>query len=94
MPTLVERFNWGSALANENRLLARQLDESYTNTAIVVNTKISRYVTDVDPPNTVTANTINQNLDIGDIWVNSASDNAWIMTSRTTDLLVTWTIIT
>lgn len=94
MPTLITSFNWGSSLENENRELTRQLSTAYTDTAIIVNTKIARYVTNVNPPNAVTASQINKNLDIGDVWVDTAANSAWMMTSRTTDLLVTWTIIT
>lgn len=94
MPTLIQNFNWGSALYNQNPLLVRQLTDAYSDTAKVVNTKISKYVVEVDPPNPVTSNQANKNFEIGDIWVNKASDTAWIMTSRTTDLLVTWTLIT
>lgn len=94
MPTLPTNFNFGRSTENENLLLTRQLSETYTAIALVVNTKMSRYITDVDPPNTVTANNFNKNLSIGDIWINSTANNAWIMTSRTTDLLVTWKQIT
>lgn len=97
MPTLINNFNWGNALNNSNPQLARQLSEAYTATAFCVNTKISRYVTDgvqkpnVDPP----ANSdFNKNFDIGDIYVRTDTDSAWIMTSRTTSTAVTWTIIT
>ena len=94
MPTLITNFNWGNALKNANPELTRQLSEAYTQTAQCVNTKTSKYVTTVDPPNPATANSTNKNFEIGDFWVNKSSDTAWIMTSRTTDLLVTWTQIT
>ncbi len=94
MPTLITNFNWGTALRNENGELTRQLSQAYSNTAFCVNTKSSKYVTDVDPPNPATENETNKNFEIGDFWVNKSSDMAWIMTSRTTDLLVTWTLIT
>ena len=94
MPSLTTRFNWGSALQNENLLLTRQLDAAYSSTAIIVNTKVSRHITDVDPPNNVTADDLNRNFDIGDIWINTSSDTAWIMTSRTSDVIVNWQQIT
>ncbi len=94
MPTLITDFNWGQALRNQNGELTRQLSDAYTSTALCVNTKISKYVTTTDAPNSVTSNQTNKNLEIGDIWVNKSTDKAWIMTSRTTDLLVTWTLIT
>ena len=94
MPRVVTNFNWGSALQNENPNLTRQLSDAYNNTALVVNTKVSKYVTDVAAPNTVTENTANKNLEVGDLWINSTANTAYIMTSRTTDLLVTWKLIT
>ena len=94
MPTLITNFNWGIALKNANPELTRQLSEAYTQTALCVNTKTSKYITTVDPPDPVTASTTNKNFEIGDFWVNTTSDTAWIMTSRTTDVLVTWTQIT
>ncbi len=97
MPTLIQNFNWGSALRNENPELTRQLSTAYTETALVVNTKVSKYFTDgdqkpnVDPP----ANSqFNKNFEIGDIYVRTDTDSAWIMTSRTTANAVTWKIIT
>lgn len=97
MPRLVTTFNWGRQLEDESRLLTRQLSSAYTQTALVVNTKISKYVTDgelkphVDPP----ANSaFNENYELGDIYVRTDTDTAWIMTSRTTAQAVTWTQIT
>lgn len=97
MPTLIQNFNWGTALRNENPELVRQLATAYNDTAQVVNTKISKYSTDgiqrpnVDPP----ANSdFNRNFDICDIYVRTDTDTAWIMTSRTTANAVTWTQIT
>jgi hypothetical protein len=97
MPTLITKFNWGSALTNFNPELVRQLDEVYTDTANAVNTKVSKYYTNgtsrphVDPP---ASNIFNRNFEIGDIYVRTDTDSAWIMTSRTTDIAVTWTLIT
>lgn len=97
MPTLVTNFNWGDALYNENRELTRQLSQAYTNTAQVVNIKVSKYVTNgvtlpnVDPP----ANSpFNRNFEIADIYVRTDTNMAWIMTSRTSSDAVTWTLIT
>lgn len=94
MPTLITRYNWGKATQNANPQLAKQLDEAYTDTALIVNTKTSKYIAEVDPPNNVTADAINRNFDLADFWVNKVSDNAWIMTSRTSDLIVNWQLIT
>lgn len=97
MPTLNQNFNWGTSLRNENPELVRQLSSAYVDTALVVNTKVSSYVTDgvqkpnVNPP----ANSdFNKNFSIGDIYVRTDTDSAWIMTSRTTINAVTWTLIT
>lgn len=94
MPRLITNFNWGTALRNQNPELTRQLSEAYSDTALVVNTKVSKYITDRDAPNAATPDDANKNLELGDIWVNKTTDTAWIMTSRTTDLLVTWSQIT
>lgn len=97
MGRLITNFNWGEALENQNLLLTRQLSTAYTNTANVLNTKPSTYVTnngnkpDVDPP----ANSqFNKNFEVGDFYVRTDTDTAWIMTSRTTAEIVTWTQIT
>ncbi len=97
MPTLITTFNWGGALRNDNPELARQLSDAYTNTANVVNVKVSKYFTDgktkpnVDPP---ASSQFNMNFEIGDIYVRTDTDTAWIMTSRTSSIAVTWTQIT
>ena len=97
MPTLITNYNWGSSIKNDNPALTRQLSQAYTDTATVVNTKVSKYVTDgiqkpnVDPP---ASSDFNKNFEIGDIYVRTDTDSAWIMTSRTSSLAVTWTIIT
>lgn len=97
MPTLLTNFNWGASLRNANPELTRQLSEAYSDTALAVNTKVSKYVTDgiqkphVNPP----ANSdFNKNFDLADIYVRSDTNTAWIMTSRTTSSAVTWTQIT
>lgn len=91
MPTLIENFNYGSAVRNDNPELARQLQEAYSIIAYCVNTKVSVNVTTIDPPGPATPDTVNQNYNVGDEWVNTDSDTAWKMTSRTSDLLATWT---
>lgn len=97
MPTLQESFNYGSSLRNQNPELTRQLSEAFTTIVQAVNFKVSKYVTDdiqnpnVDPP---ASSTFNQNFDIGDVYIRTDTDSAWMMTSRTTDIAVTWTKIT
>ena len=97
MPTLIQNYNWGNAIRNSNPELTRQLSQAYINTALVVNTKVSKYVTDgnqqpnVDPP----ANSqFNENFEIGDVYVRTDTDTAWIMSSSTTTNAVTWKQIT
>ena len=97
MPTLIQNFNWGAALRNDNPDLVRQLATAYSDTAQVVNVKVSKYFTDgVQKPHTnPPANSqFNQNFEIGDIFVRTDTNTAWIMTSRTTSNAVTWTQIT
>lgn len=92
MPTLIIDFNWGMALRNSNPELTRQLSQAYNATALVVNTKVSRVAVDgSDPP---ANDQFNRNYEIGDIYVRTDTDTAWIMTSRTTSNAVTWTQIT
>ena len=97
MPTIPQTFNWGSSLRNSNPELTRQLSTAYSDTAQVLNTKTSKYVTDgnqrphVNPP---ANNEFNKNFEIADIFVRTDTNTAWIMTSRTTSNAVTWTLIT
>lgn len=97
MPTLINDFNWGASLRNANPELTRQLAMAYTSTALTVNTKISKYVTDgiqrphVDPP---ASSEFNRNFEIADVYVRTDTDTAWMMTSRTTDIDVIWSQIT
>lgn len=97
MPTIVTNFNWGDALKNENPELTRQMSSAYAATAQCVNTKTSKYVTDniqkpnVDPP---ASSDFNKNFEVGDFYVRTDTNKAWIMTSRTTSTDVTWTLIT
>lgn len=92
MPILPRRFNWGNKLINENPDLYRQLSASYEDISGVVNTKVSKYA--IDGTDAPASNQINKNFDIGDIWVRTDTDTAWIMTNRTTAEAVTWTQIT
>jgi hypothetical protein len=97
MPTLINNYNWGAALRNENPELVRQLSTAYSDTAVVMNTKISKYFTDgvdkphMDPP---ADSEFNNNFEICDVFVRTDTDTAWMMTSRTTSNAVTWTVIT
>lgn len=92
MPTLITNFNWGASLRNANPELNRQLSDAYTSTALVLNTKSSVYV--VNGTNPPASSDLNQNFSIGDMYVRTDTNTAWIMTSRTTSRDVTWTQIT
>jgi len=88
MSKLNTRFNFGSELADEDPRLHRQLNDIYTNIANSVNVKSNKNVTpDTDPP---ADDPINANYDLGDVWVRSDNDTAWIMTSRTSANVVNW----
>lgn len=91
MTRLNTRFNWGATLAEENPDLYRQLNDTYTDTAETVNRKANRNTDTVNPP----ANSpVNKNFDIGDIWVRTDNNTAFMMTSRTSAEAATWTLIT
>ncbi len=91
MPSLPPRYNWGSEIKNINPTLYNQLNDAYTISSRIINTKVTKNVTTVDP----TADSVsNASYDIGDIWINTNSDSAWIMTSRQTNTQVVWTLIT
>ncbi len=106
MPTLIVNYNWGRSLQNFNPELTRQLSSAYTDTANAVNSKLSKYVTNgeerpnVDPPATPDnprrrpSSPFNKSWEIGDIYVRTDMNMAWIMTSRTTAEDVVWTLIT
>jgi len=91
MPNLPPKFNWGTEIKNVNQTLYNQLNDSYFTIAQVVNTKTNNYATTTNPP---ADNAKNMLFAIGDIWVNTATNTAFIMTSRTSNTAVTWTQIT
>lgn len=91
MPSLAPRFNWGAAIKNVNDTLYNQLNDAYTTTARIVNGKVNKNITTVNPP---VDSVQNAAFDLGDIWVNTSTDTAWIMTSRQTTTQATWTQIT
>jgi len=92
MPTLVTRYNWGKGADEEENRKNRQLSDTFSDIAITVNNKLSkRVISGQNPP---AIDQVNKNFEIGDVWVRTDTDDAWIMTSRTNDTTVTWTIIT
>lgn len=100
MTRMDQEFNWGKEIATENPVLYRQLSDSYTKTSRAVNTKISvtqspnpniRGDAASDPP---ASSDFNRSFEIGDVYVRTDNDTAWMMTSRTSPTNVTWTQIT
>lgn len=91
MPNLAPNFNWGLTIKDTNDVLYEQLTIIYFEIANAVNSKCGRNVTTSDPVN---SSVNNAKFDIGDIHINTSTDSAWIMTSRTTSNNVTWTLIT
>ena len=86
---LAIKYNFGDKLrATEDERLLRQLDDAYTDTALVVNTKVSKIVANTDP---LSNNSVNKNFEIGDIWVNQTGQRVYMMTDRATASNVTWT---
>lgn len=91
MTRLNTRYNWGKTLSEENPDLYRQLNDVYTDVAQNSNGKANKNSAQSDP---VANSAVNKNFDIGDIWVRTDTNTAWILTSRTTAEAVTWTQIT
>lgn len=91
MPSQTPTFNWGSEIKNINPTLYNQLNDTFSSTARVLNTKTSKYRTTVNPPADDQINTL---FEQGDFWINENTDTAWILTSRTTNTAVTWKLIT
>jgi hypothetical protein len=84
--------NWGAATETTDKTLIRQLDDMYFDIANAINGLVKKnVVTGANPP---ASSQSNKFLSIGDITVRTDTNAAWIMTSRTTDIDVVWTIIT
>ena len=91
MTRLSERYNWGEEVSKENPQLYRQLNDVYFDIAKTSNGKSNKNVTTAtNPP---ADDDVNKNFDIGDIWVRTDSNLAWIMTSRTSPTAVNWKAI-
>lgn len=92
MVTLNRKFNFGDKLAIDNRDLYNQLSDMYEDISGVVNGKAStKAMKNQDPPASSPANA---NYKITDIFVREDTNQAWILTSRTSTNDVTWTLIT
>lgn len=91
MPSLVRVFNWGNAIKTLGVDLYNQLSKAYTSTADILNTKSSKLI--LNGSDAPASDPVNKNYDIGDLAVRTDTNTAWIMTSRTSDVAVTWTQI-
>jgi len=91
MPNMPPRFNYGAEIKNINDTLYNQLSDTYSLTARTVNQKVNKNVTTLNPP---ADSQQNASYEVGDLWVNSSTNTAWIMTSRQTNTQATWTQIT
>lgn len=92
MKQLPIKRNWGASIYNEYPLLVRQLDAMYSDISNAVLKSIQKRV--IESSNPPSSDQVNRFFDIGDIWIRTDSNSAWIMTSRTNDTDVTWTLIT
>ena len=91
MTRLNTRYNWGESLSKDNPDLYRQLNDVYTDLATKSNGKANKINMTSNPP---ADSPVNKNFDVGDTWVRTDNDTAWILTSRTTAEAATWTLIT
>ncbi len=84
--------NFGAEIKELSPTLANQLAQMYTDIATSLSNAIQKdVVTGADPAAVSIRNTI---FSVGDITVRTDTNRAWIMTSRTDDKTVVWTLIT
>lgn len=84
--------NFGSEVLELSPTLSNQLSQMYSDIVNALNLGIKKNVLNgADPAANDQRNSI---FSIGDIAVRTDTDQAWIMTSRTTPNAVTWTLIT
>jgi hypothetical protein len=84
--------NFGNEVAQAMPQLARQLDEMYTDIANALNLLVKKnLLTGADP---AASDQRNSYFSIGDMAIRTDTNKAWVMTSRTTPIAVTWTLIT
>ena len=81
--------NFGSV---DNPLMARQLDEMYTDIANAITDLVKKNI--LTGANPAANDQRNSFFSIGDLAVRTDTNAAWVMTSRTTPNAVTWTLIT
>lgn len=83
--------NWGEAAQTESKALIRQLDEMYTDVANQFSLLVKKNILNGSDP--AATDQRNKFFSIGDVAVRTDTNNAWIMTSRTTPETVVWTQI-
>ena len=84
--------NFGSEIRELSPILSNQLSQMYTDIANALSQAVKKDVVSLADPS---ANSPRNSLfSIGDITVRTDTDMAWIMTSRTSPNVVTWTLIT
>ncbi len=84
--------NFGAEIKELSPALANQLSQMYTDIANSLQYVIKKDVRDGVSP--AANDPRNKLFSIGDITVRIDTDQAWIMTSRTTPEIVVWTLIT
>jgi len=84
--------NFGSEIKELSPTLSNQLSQMYTDIVNALSQGIKKdVVSGADPSANDQRNSF---FSIGDITVRTDTDQAWIMTSRTTPNIVVWTLIT
>lgn len=84
--------NFGSEIKEISPTLANQLSQMYTDIATALANGVQKDV--VSGANPAAVSQRNTLFSIGDITVRTDTNAAWIMTSRTDDQTVVWTLIT
>lgn len=84
--------NFGTEIKELSPTLANQLSQMYTDFANAITYGIKKNVVNGADP--AANDQRNASFSVGDITIRTDTDQAWIMTSRTTPNAVTWTLIT
>lgn len=90
MLRIAESFNFGRDLPEELKKLYTQLDRMYSTLARGINVKTRTYTSTSAPSASAQ---INKEFDIGDSWIKTDTNKVYILTSRTSDIDVTWSLM-
>lgn len=83
--------NFGKEVKELSPVLARQLDEMYTDIANSFQFLVKKNILNgVDP---AANDQRNASFSIGDITIRTDNNKVWVMTNRTTSTAVTWTLV-